>query len=242
LIQRDIPFKKQQNKGYFDNSICNLAMTAAISFFNNKGNEFNNLLQVLAGSGETITRVQVLNISQDNPAYSPQLNQALSSIRASHHRFSNGDSKTAIKLFFTGIVDRLTDLKFSAATRLFQLAETPNKIKAPSLEAKIRLLTSPPKEKNKDASVTLMTMHSSKGLEAARVFVMGVNNKVIPSTNALNEAGLTGKYQECIDEETRLMFVAITRAEDTVHITTAKGTGSQPTRYGPSQVISPLLE
>ena len=241
LLERGIPFKKQQNKGYFDNSICHLAMSASISLFNNKGNELNNLLQVLVGTGEAPTRSQLLNDTQQNPAHSPQLNQAFSSIRASHQRFSNGDSATAIKMFFTGIIDRLTDLKFSQSTRLFQLAETLNKIKLPSLEAKIHLLMTPPKEKNKEASVTIMTMHGSKGLEAPRVFVMGVNNKVIPSTRALKEAGLTGKYQDCIDEEARLVFVAITRAEDVVYITTAKGTTLQPKRYGPSQVITPLL-
>lgn len=241
LKAREIPFKKQQSKGYFDNSICHLAMSASISLFQNKGSELNNLLQVLAGTDNSIKRAQALNHAQENPSYTLKLNLALSSIRASHQQFSNGNGAAAIKLFFNGIIDRLTELNYSDATRLYQLSETLNKMKAPSLEAKIRLLTSPPQERCKDAKVTLMTMHGSKGLEAPRVFVAGVNEKVIPSSRTLTEAGLTGKYQECIDEEARLVFVAVTRAEDSVYITVAKGTEQQPNRYGPSQIISPLL-
>jgi superfamily I DNA/RNA helicase len=58
--------------------------------------------------------------------------------------------------------------------------------------------------KTKDAaSVTLATMHSSKGLEFQKVWILSVNEKIIPSENS-----------DCLEEERRLFFVAMTRAEE----------------------------
>lgn len=54
--------------------------------------------------------------------------------------------------------------------------------------------------------VTLMTVHSAKGLEFQSVFVVGLEEKMFPSIMSLDSA-------ENIDEERRLFYVAITRAE-----------------------------
>ncbi|QHW35774.1 UvrD-helicase domain-containing protein (plasmid) [Paenibacillus rhizovicinus] len=62
-----------------------------------------------------------------------------------------------------------------------------------------------------DNSVKLMTMHSSKGLEFPVVFIVGVNEKVFPSWRS--------KDQEDIEEERRLAYVGITRAEEELYLT-----------------------
>lgn len=56
-------------------------------------------------------------------------------------------------------------------------------------------------------SIKLMTIHSSKGLEFKNVFVVGIEEGVFPLGNARLEVKL-------LEEERRLMYVAITRAED----------------------------
>lgn len=56
-------------------------------------------------------------------------------------------------------------------------------------------------------SVKLMTVHSSKGLEFKNVFVLGLEENIFPLGNARLEVKL-------LEEERRLMYVAITRAED----------------------------
>ncbi len=63
--------------------------------------------------------------------------------------------------------------------------------------------------KNPD-SVSLMTMHAAKGLEFPVVFVVGVNQDVVPHIMAAEEGRL--------DEERRLFYVAMTRAKDNLHI------------------------
>ena len=59
-------------------------------------------------------------------------------------------------------------------------------------------------EEGKDA-VTLMTVHSAKGLEFPNVFIIGFEDGLFPSMQAMQEGGL--------EEERRLCYVAITRAK-----------------------------
>ena len=64
-------------------------------------------------------------------------------------------------------------------------------------------------------NVTLMTLHSSKGLEFPIVFLAGCDDGIFPSarcSNSLSE----------LEEERRLMYVGVTRAETKLYLTTAK--------------------
>lgn len=69
-------------------------------------------------------------------------------------------------------------------------------------------------EKNKEA-VVLMTMHSAKGLEFPVVFVIGMEEGVFPHSRALMD-------NEELEEERRLAYVGITRAEKRLYLTCAR--------------------
>ena len=72
----------------------------------------------------------------------------------------------------------------------------------------IALLTNDDKDKNPDAdTVSLMTIHSSKGLEFPQVFVVGLEENLFPSQMSLNS-------RSDLEEERRLFYVATTRAEN----------------------------
>jgi DNA helicase-2/ATP-dependent DNA helicase PcrA len=72
----------------------------------------------------------------------------------------------------------------------------------------IALLTNDDNDKNPDAdTVSLMTIHSSKGLEFPQVYVVGLEENLFPSQMALNS-------RSDLEEERRLFYVAITRAEN----------------------------
>ncbi|GAB2686880.1 3'-5' exonuclease [Mucilaginibacter koreensis] len=71
----------------------------------------------------------------------------------------------------------------------------------------VALLTNDDNDKNKDAdTVSLMTIHSSKGLEFPQVFVVGLEENLFPSQMSLNS-------RSDLEEERRLFYVAVTRAE-----------------------------
>ncbi len=64
-------------------------------------------------------------------------------------------------------------------------------------------------------TVTLMTIHSAKGLEFPTVFVVGMEEGVFPSLQAIGES-------EQMEEERRLAYVAITRAKKRLFLTSAR--------------------
>lgn len=73
--------------------------------------------------------------------------------------------------------------------------------------------------------VTLMTVHASKGLEFKQVFIVGVEENLFPSS-------MSQESEREIEEERRLLYVAITRAEENCTLTYAL------TRYRNGQTIS----
>lgn len=72
-------------------------------------------------------------------------------------------------------------------------------------------------EKKKD-KVRLMTIHQAKGLEFPYVFVTGLSEGIFPSMKTLRERKGEGE-----EEERRLMYVAVTRAEKELFLTESEG-------------------
>ena len=78
----------------------------------------------------------------------------------------------------------------------------------------VALLAEEVEEENKDA-VNLMTIHASKGLEYNTIYIVGCEEGIFPSKKS-------SQSPQELEEERRLMYVAITRAEKHCFITNAK--------------------
>ncbi|HLC82761.1 MAG TPA: UvrD-helicase domain-containing protein [Bacteroidia bacterium] len=86
-------------------------------------------------------------------------------------------------------------------------------------------------------SITLMTVHASKGLEFPVVFIVGMEEGLFPHTQSLME-------KDELEEERRLCYVAITRAKEKVYLTKANNRtyfGSPQTNM-PSRFIMEIPE
>ena len=66
---------------------------------------------------------------------------------------------------------------------------------------------------NSDDAVTIATIHAAKGLEYKVVFVAGLDEKILPISR--------GGDDEELEEERRLLYVAITRAKERLYLTRA---------------------
>lgn len=86
------------------------------------------------------------------------------------------------------------------------------------------------KEEGRDA-VRLMTLHASKGLEFSHVFLIGVNQGMIP---------LPGKTPEAEEEERRLFFVGMTRAKDSLELSYYTNPGQPGVLGGPGWYLKML--
>ncbi|MDE2799686.1 MAG: ATP-dependent DNA helicase PcrA, partial [Gemmatimonadota bacterium] len=90
-----------------------------------------------------------------------------------------------------------------------------------SLEAylrKVSLVTDVDQWENAADAVTLMTLHSAKGLEFPIVFVTGLEEGLFP---ILRPAGDEGNMEDALEEERRLFYVGITRAQDRLFLSYA---------------------
>ncbi len=96
----------------------------------------------------------------------------------------------------------------------------------------VSLLTDMDNEKEEDKNkVTIMTMHSAKGLEFNNVYIAGCEERLFPSSLSLDDPN-------DLEEERRLFYVAVTRARKNVMITYARSryrwgvpTDCEPSRF-----------
>lgn len=109
---------------------------------------------------------------------------------------------------------RLENLEeFKSITRGFE-----EKYGVVSLEeflSEISLVSDVEEYKNNDSVVTLLTVHSAKGLEFKNVFIIGLEEGIFPHKNSFDST-------QDMEEERRLCYVAVTRAKNNLWLINAK--------------------
>ncbi len=96
-----------------------------------------------------------------------------------------------------------------------------------------------------DATVALMTLHSAKGLEFPDVFLVGLEEGILPharSIDAANDAdtAATGTVLDPLAEERRLLYVGITRAQRRLTLSLCKQRGKNAATSGPSRYLAEI--
>ena len=119
---------------------------------------------------------------------------------------------------------RLENLEeFKSITKSFE--EREGLISLEEFLLEISLISDVEEYKDDPNRISLMTVHSVKGLEFNHVFVVGMEEGIFPHVNSLME-------NSEIEEERRLCYVAITRAKDNLHLINAR----RRTLYGNEQI------
>ena len=109
---------------------------------------------------------------------------------------------------------RLENLEeFKSITKNFE--ENNGVISLEEFLLEISLVSDIEEHKNNNDVVTLMTVHSAKGLEFDHVFIIGLEEGLFPHSNCLDSS-------DEIEEERRLCYVAVTRAKKTLTLVNAE--------------------
>lgn len=101
--------------------------------------------------------------------------------------------------------------------------------------AQVALVSDLDETADEDNAVTLMTLHAAKGLEFKNVFLAGLEEGIFPHSRSLNS-------NTEMEEERRLMYVGVTRAEEKLCISYAKRRQmwGETRYYNPSRFLSEI--
>jgi len=138
---------------------------------------------------------------------------------------------------------RVGNLEFLVdAIGRYEVSERANK---PGIDQFLARITLASEQDEADAGnvVTLSTLHASKGLEFPVVFLLGVNEGELPHART-TDPKITDATPADIEEERRLFYVGVTRAEDRLYLVRAKRKSMRGriTPLAPSRFLEGLPE
>lgn len=135
-------------------------------------------------------------------------------------------------------VERLENIEeLISSIRFYESANKDDEISLNTYLQDIALFTNADYKKD-GKTVKLMTIHQAKGLEFPYVFVIGLSEGIFPSHRSMRERKLAA-----LEEERRLMYVAITRAEELLFLTESEGYNFQTsTDKFPSRFLTEIQQ
>ncbi len=166
--------------------------------------------------------------------YAKRYVEAIESVKKEMKNYSMGDSMQMLLdrsgyeefLRLQGDQDRLDNV--AELKRAVEIAGQDDDATLEDFLSRISLLTNIDHE-DKQETVKLMTIHTSKGMEFPYVFLCGLNEGVFP--------GRRVNTPEEMDEERRLAYVAMTRAMDRLYLSASEGVSNEGIFKYPSRFI-----
>ena len=141
-------------------------------------------------------------------------------VRSGYAEYLKSDTSVEGQARYENVEELFNSIKAFTEERESESVLMENEEISASLESYLEniSLMSAVDENNKDEDsnkVSLMTIHSAKGLEFSHVYIIGMEENLFPSANS-------GSKESEIEEERRLMYVAITRAKESVTLSYAQ--------------------
>ena len=168
----------------------NISMFDAID--DNKGSQFKNIILKLQKDSENLSLTELVDKVLNETGMKEELMQDES--LENELRLDNLNEFKSITASFEGRTGNISISDF--------------------LE-EISLVADIEEHKVSDDAITLMTLHSAKGLEFKVVFIVGMEDGIFPHQNSFTETG-------GLEEERRLCYVGITRAKEKLYLSNAR--------------------
>ena len=239
LLQNNIDFYRVNNTSYFSTMACQLVISGIEAIARNEDHGITRFVHnILKDPAVYQNPLTVRGIISDNvpkmPNMTPLQRDAFQSITNAVKYHQLGNVEQTLHSLTAVIPKELQTQGYEKTDRIYQLVNIIGKMKG-SLAQRLMNLTQ--KSKPKDSTVRLMTMHASKGLEAPRVVIVGCSNRIMPSLKPSNTP-----VTKLIEEERRLLFVAITRAQEELLITSIQDSENRTGWYGDSMFLNEIGE
>lgn len=179
-----------------------------IEMLENLAKEQNtNIFEVIGSGAELDFKNLILELSKDSESLS--LTELIDDILDKSKMLEELKSENTLDAELR--IENL--MEFKSITASFE--EQTGNINLGDFLEEVSLVADVEEHKNNDDAVTLMTLHSAKGLEFKVVFIIGMEEGIFPHANSFTEEG-------GLEEERRLCYVGITRAKERLYLTNAK--------------------
>lgn len=204
-------------------------------------------------NSKDISLYEAIKICEDSEI-APKTRSKLKDFATLIQKFKDAQSSYTLKDFVTLVIEKsgyLAELQAKAATNpdfqddINNLQELVNVAEefVPEEEdnllgeflQQVALVSDLDSMENETNNITMMTLHAAKGLEFPTVFIAGMDEGIFPSQRTLQS-------NSEIEEERRLMYVGVTRAEEKLYLVSAKRrqTWGEYRYYNPSRFIEEI--
>ncbi len=253
LVKCGIPYRVYGGMRFYDRKEIK-DVTSYLSFINNHNDmlRFRRIInEPKRGIGDsTLTviedisrdlKISPFEVLKNCEEYAP-LSKKVTALRSAYQMFEFLTEKSEelpldefldVLLDKTGYLDSLKALE-NAETKIenvqelrTSMAQYMEQAEEPTLGGfleEVALYTEADRDDGSGDKVTLMTIHSAKGLEYENIFVVGMDDGIFPSSRSFDS-------EDDMEEERRLAYVAITRAKKRLYLTNA----SQRMIFGQTQ-------
>ena len=244
LVKCGIPYRVYGGMRFYDRKEIK-DVTSYLSFINNHNDmlRFRRIInEPKRGIGDsTLTviedisrdlKISPFEVLKNCEEYAP-LSKKISPLKSAYQMFEMLTEKSEelpldefldLLLDKTGYLDSLkvlenADVKIENVqelrTSIVQYMEQAEEPTLGGFLEEVALYTEADRDDGSDDKVTLMTIHSAKGLEYENVFVTGMDDGIFPSSRSFDS-------EDDMEEERRLAYVAITRAKKRLYLTNAR--------------------
>lgn len=244
LVKCGIPYRVYGGMRFYDRKEIK-DVTSYLSFINNHNDmlRFRRIInEPKRGIGDsTLTiiedisrdlKISPFDVLKNCDEYAP-LSKKVTALKNAYQMFEFLTEKSEelpldefldVLLDKTGYIDSLKALE-NADTKIENVQELRTSMvqymeqaEEPSLSGfleEVALYTEADRDDGSGDKVTLMTVHSAKGLEYENIFVVGMDDGIFPSARSFDS-------EDDMEEERRLAYVAITRAKKRLYLTNAR--------------------